>query len=88
MDGKKQAQKTREEHERAKPGTLNQEQTEEEEEEDMFKDYQSYQQMIARGRRITAIIRKGPICEGSLSCVRKQALDLYRKEMSLQDFSQ
>ena len=72
----KQVRETREEQEREGlpleycntniPDALNQEETEEEEEEDMFKDYQSHQKKIERGKWITAIIKKGPICEGSL----------------------
>ena len=65
--------------------TLNQGR-EEDLEEIMLKNNQSYQEMIERGKRITGIIRKGTVCEGSLSREHKHALDLYRKERSLQFF--
>ena len=68
------------------PNTLPQgEISEKEEKEGMCKDHHQHQRLIERGKRITNIMIIENISEGSLTRERKHALDLYRKERSLQD---
>ena len=66
---------------------LNQDETEEDLNE-MLKDKLRYKEMIERGGRIASYIIENDVPEGSLTRERKHALDLYRKERSLQDFSE
>ena len=71
------------------PDVLNQEEeTEKEDKEGMVKDYHQHLRLIERGKRITNIMITENISEGSLSRERKHALDIYRKERSLHDFSE
>ena len=67
---------------------LIQNQSEEDLEQIMLKNNRQHQEMIERGKRITDIMLRRNISEGSLTREHKHALDLYRKERSLQDFSE
>ena len=56
--------------------------SEKDEKEAMNKDHQRHQRMIERGKRISNIMNRENIGEGSLSGERKHALDLYIRSLS------
>ena len=56
--------------------------------EEMDQHKEEYLAMIEAGREIALYIIEGNVPEGSLTRVHKQALDVYRKERSLEDFSE
>ena len=57
-------------------------------EEDMLQDNKDYLNKIELGKRINIIIEKGVVKEESLSRTRKEALDLYRKQIPIRNMEQ
>ena len=57
-------------------------------ESDMMNDNQIYTDRIELGKRINQILDKGTVKEESLSRERKEALELYRKQMPIRNIEQ